>query len=414
MYATRYKSHHDSTRVLKNKYQLNMAKEDYLAEKLNCAAVSRRVIYVHVPFCNKICSFCPFFSLNELKRKDYHHYIIREINKIRDYRYMEAPIDAVYFGGGTPTALSPEQMDVILSELRNSFHIRAGAEVSIETSATELTGQMLDVLKKGGVNRLSIGVQTFDDEARKVLGRRGNGEHAAERVKNAIDAGITNTNIDLIYNYTGQTIEMLREDLEIINSLSIAGLSFYSLMLHEKTPLYNKITEAEKAELADTEREYELFSEIINYLGGSGYKLFELTKLIRDEMDKYDYINVRHTMGSCIALGHGAGGNIEEYLYRNSMNSPDISSELRISSMGRVVLPVYRLLDQLVFELQKGQVNLEAYSHMLGPALTTSLAPSIDRLQHEGLLLATGSSIAMTQRGIFWGNNIIDEIMREL
>lgn len=411
MYTTRYKSHHDAARKLKELYTLDQPKDAYLRSILNGQAKSRRAIYIHVPFCNKVCSFCPFHRPDRLKRREYHKYLTEEIRRIREYPYMDAPIDAINFGGGTPTSLLPEQMRIILAELRQSFSIRENAEISVESSATELTDEMLGVLLEGGVNRLSIGIQTFQDKARKLLGRRGSGGQAAERVANAIRSGIRNTSIDLIYNYPGQSLEALKEDLSVIKELGVAGLSFYSLMLHEKTPLFQTLSSTEKQEMLDIRQEYRFFSEILDNLGSAGFRPLELTKLVRDDLDRYDYMSIRHTGGSCIAIGHGAGGNLENYFYRNSSEIPLISDELRISSAGRIVCPEYRVIDELINDLQKCRAELSAYSSRLGTDLEAVLSFTLQRLESEGLLERKSGMVTLTASGMFWGNNIIDELV---
>ena len=414
MYTVRYKSHHDASSALKKRYTADMVPKPYVEEMLNKPAQSRRVIYLHVPFCNKICSFCPFHRPDELKRREYHGYLIDEIHRISDYPYMQAPIDAINFGGGTPTALAPEQMDAVLSELHRCFSIAPGAEISVESSATELTLEMLEVLKRGGVNRLSIGVQTFDDKGRHLLGRRGSGEHAASRVKQAIDSGIVNTSIDLIYHYPGETMETLERDLAVIRSLGIAGISFYSLILHEKTPLFRRLDENARAALLSVKAEYEMFMAILHTLGKSGFAPLELTKLVRSGMDRYDYMRIRHSGGSCIAIGHGAGGNLENYLYHNSATVPLLSEAAPVSRAGRVVQPVYRLLDELIYELQKGGADLSLWSERLQRNLLKEWEPSLERMQKEGLLILENGRISLTESGLFWGNNMIDEWMRLL
>ena len=173
MFTERYKSHHDASRDLKKQYPAGISGEEYLPAVLAGEAESRRVIYLHVPFCNKVCTFCPFHRPDELDRRQYHLYLLDEMRKVQDYPYMAAPIDAVNFGGGTPTSLSPAQMREVLAGLHSAFSIAPGAEISVETSATGLSDEMISVLKEGGVNRLSVGIQTFDDGARRLLGRRG-------------------------------------------------------------------------------------------------------------------------------------------------------------------------------------------------------------------------------------------------
>jgi oxygen-independent coproporphyrinogen-3 oxidase len=414
MYEVRYKSHHDASRALKKHFEECIDKKAYVAELLNSSATTRRVIYLHVPFCNKVCSFCPFHRPDELKRREYDDYLIAEIEKLSKFKYMQAPIDAVNFGGGTPTSLQPKQMARVLGKLREAFDIKENAEISVETSITELTDEMTDVLKEYGVNRLSVGIQTFDDGGRKLLGRRGNGEKAIERLIETKNAGFENIGVDLIYNYPDETMQMLERDLEIIKSLSLAGVSFYSLMLHEKTPIYGKITPEQLANMQDIEREKEFFDLILDTLSADGYKPFELTKLIRNNLDRYEYMRVRHSGGSCIAIGHGAGGNLDRYVYHNSVHSPLLDEQIPVSSMGRILSLPYFILDEFINDLQKMSVNLDVYSKRLDFALAPLLSESLERLEKEGLLTIDGAEISLSRDGIFWGNNIIDEFIRSI
>ena len=158
-------------------------------------------------------------------------------------------------------------------------------------------------------------------------------------------------------------------------------------------------------------QEYRFFSEILDDLGSAGFRPLELTKLVRDELDRYDYMSIRHTGGSCIAIGHGAGGNLENYFYRNSSEIPLISDELRISSAGRIVCPEYRVIDELINDLQKCRADLSAYSSRLGSNLEAVLSFTLQRLESEGLLERKSGMVTLTASGMFWGNNIIDELV---
>lgn len=203
----------------------------------------------------------------------------------------------------------------------------------------------------------------------------------------------------------------MKEDLSVIKELGVAGLSFYSLMLHEKTPLFQMLSSEEKQGMLDIRQEYRFFSEILDDLGSAGFRPLELTKLVRDELDRYDYMSIRHTGGSCIAIGHGAGGNLENYFYRNSSEIPLISDELRISSAGRIVCPEYRVIDELINDLQKCRADLSAYSSRLGSNLEAVLSFTLQRLESEGLLERKSGMVTLTASGMFWGNNIIDELV---
>ncbi len=413
MYKERFKSHHDASRELKNFYKVDCNKDQYVYSSLNEENNNLKVIYIHVPFCNKICSFCPFHRPDSLKRTEYHKYIINELSVMKDFPYFKNGIDAINFGGGTPTALKPYQMKEILAYLKKNFKYNDDMEISVESSITEMTEEMMDVLIEGHVNRISFGVQTFNDERRKMLNRRGTGQQAIETIKKIISKGLTNTGIDLIYNYPGQTVEELKEDLKIIKSLNLAGISFYSLMLHESTPLYNKITKDEVDLMNDLNHEYELFETIIDELKDVGYEPLELTKLVRNNLDKYKYIAIRHNEGDCIAIGHGAGGNINGYIYRNTCDYPMIKNT-SVGQMGRCVDKKYFILDHLINELQHTSIDLSLYEDKLGIPLFAILKPLLEKLIKEELIIRNNNEISFTKKGIFFGNNIIADFIHEI
>ena len=320
----------------------------------------------------------------------------------------------INFGGGTPTALRPEQIRQVFTALRETFQIAPDAEISLESSASELTDEMLEVLTEAGVNRLSIGIQSFQDEYRKVLGRRGSGEFAASRVQRAMEYGIQNTGIDLLYNIPGQTDITLEKDLAMVREIAPSGISFYSLMIHPNTPLEKSLSPEARAAMARTEHEYALFQQVLDGLRPRGYRMLELTKLVRDGLDRYEYMQLRHSGGSCIAIGCGAGGKLDNYLYHNNHPREILSEQAPICSRGRVMDPRYQILDAFIYELQKARVDLRDYSEKLECDLEGLLEQEITRMEKEGLIHFQNGVLSFTDLGVFWGNNIVEELMRKV
>lgn len=414
MFIERYKSHHDASRYLKSFFEKKgIVKEEYVRSELQHGNDKNVVIYIHVPFCNKICSFCPFHRPDKLKRSTYHQYIIDELKVMKEFPYFKKEISAINFGGGTPTALKPHQMKEILKYLRENFRYSSDIEISVETSITELTDEMIDVLIEGGVNRLSIGVQTFNDKYRKLLNRRGGGLQAIQTIQKVISKGIINTSIDLLYNLPYQTTNDLLEDLKIIDSLKLAGISFYSLLIHDKTPLAKRLSEDEIVSMKDLGHELELFKLILDYLRPKGYQVLELTKIVRDGIDKYKYMELRHSMGDCVAIGHGAGGNIGNYVYRNSCEYPMIPGT-KIGSMGRVIESKYFILDQMIYDMQKNAISLADYSKILSIDLQKILFELLKGFEKEGYIIMTEDGFILTDLGMFFGNNLIAEIISKI
>ncbi len=412
MYQERYKSHHDANRVLKQAFSSKESAYEYLKETLNQEANNRRVLYLHVPYCKKICSFCPFSKFSKVPTSGYDDYLISDMNRIINYTYIkDKSFEAINFGGGTPTALSPKQFDRILKHINNSFLLEADAEISVESSITELTDEMLEVLVSNNVNRLSIGVQTFNDNGRKLLNRRGSGEFAYNRLKK-IRKAIPNTNIDLIYNYPGEDENVLKEDIEVIRSLDLAGISFYSLMIHEKTPLAKSITELELKQMNDLTREKRFFNEIINGLKQDGYEMFELTKLINNKRDRYRYIEVKHDNGDCIPIGVKAGGSIGRYLHFNPEDREDFDEAIRISNRGRMVTNDYFKINRIINELQHGLISYKTLESVDEIHRNQSFLHLLDELEKDGLIIKEKDTIRFTNEGYFFGNNIIHDIAK--
>lgn len=414
MYKIRYKSHHDAKRKVKDIFKDTKTNPfRYVQTKLNKIPDNHIIMYIHVPFCAKICKFCPFNTPNDLNKDTYHKLVIDELSKMKDYPYFKGEIGSIYFGGGTPTSLKPEQIDEILTYLKTNFKYKKDIEICLETSVTELTDEMLEVLKKGKVNRLSIGVQTFDNKLRQLLGRRGTGEFAYERIKKIIAYGFDNTSIDLIYNIPGQTLEMLKEDLRKIVELNLAGLSFYSLQVFKGTPLDLSLTKKEKDELNNLENDLKKHNLIIEYLGKHGYEVLQFLKLVKDKRDKYLYVDLKSQYGDCIAVGHGAGGSIGCYSYYNITKAPRIPNT-NISVMGSMIKPELQTIDMFVYDLQKNNLSYKKYKKLLNIDLEKILEKELKVWEKEGYIKTNKDNFRFTNTGIFFGNNIISDILYKL
>lgn len=193
-------------------------------------------LYVHIPFCNHICSYCDFskvFYDNDWANK----YLDALEFEIRD-KCIDESFDTIYIGGGTPSSLSLEQMERLFSMLK-PFSLKT-KEYSIEVNPESMNKEKLDLFLKYGINRLSIGVQTFNDEKLKLIDRYHTSHMAIQLINDAIEKGITDINVDLIYGLPTQTLNDLRNDIIVLSSLDISHISIYSLILEDNTILKNK------------------------------------------------------------------------------------------------------------------------------------------------------------------------------
>ena len=237
-------------------------------------------IYVHIPFCKTRCHYCDFYksTLFSLK-KEFFTALEKEIN-FRKNEISEV-VESIYFGGGTPSLLSPTEVEQILTFLFTIFDIDNKAEITLESNPDDLTPDYLKGLRNTRINRLSIGIQSFHDEDLSMMNRRHDSKQAVECVKNAQDSGFENISVDLLYGLPRQNIEKWEENLHQAISLNVSHLSAYHLTYHEGTVLNKYIEEGKIAELSE-DTSLEQFRLLISMMEVSGYEHYEISNFARD------------------------------------------------------------------------------------------------------------------------------------
>ncbi|SIQ12113.1 oxygen-independent coproporphyrinogen-3 oxidase [Alkalispirochaeta americana] len=383
--------------------------------------------YFHVPFCDRLCSFC---NLNREKiggdpvrvfsrAREYAGVICSQLEECQGHPFFgEGRVEALYFGGGTPTVLSPEDFSAVLSSAEELFRYSSQCEITVETTLHNLDGEMLDTLVRGGVNRLSLGVQTFSDQGRKVLARSGDGERAFRRVAEIRKNFPGTLSIDLIYSYPGQTLEHLEDDARRAIDLGVDSVSFYSLMLQKDSPLEKSVRAGAISFDRTLETEEKLHRRFLSLLYGGGYELRELTKVVLPGRDAYRYIDLMYGAGSVLPFGTGAGGRVPgKCLMRPQpgmvMVAPRSEAEEAANRLlGTLQRGIYRpeeLVPEILIMARTGGLSLE--KSQLGGIIRKH----IERYRSEGLMDAVAPGEArLTERGVFWGNNIAVDLLRAL
>ncbi|MDR1624922.1 MAG: DUF454 family protein [Spirochaetia bacterium] len=408
----RLRSHHEVTAGLEKLFPPKNSGKEYLRKILAEKPQGRpAAIYLHVPFCSKICGFCNLTrSLINKKIDEYHLLLIDKIRKAAAWPYLrDRSFSSVYFGGGTPTCLSADQLAQVLKALHDSFNLGPETEISVETSISELTDEKLKSMKDQGVNRLSIGVQSFLDRGRGLMGRKGDAAFALRRMAEIIDSGFGNTGIDFIYNYPGQTMQELDAELEAAFSLDIAGASVYALILMKGSALDEKIRRGVLPPLAGLDEEKAFSLKILGAFQDRGFTVLEPTKFVRPGRDDYTYVRLQNSWEDVLAIGTGAGGRIGDYVYYNAP-VPMPPWEFPVSRMGRVASPKQVLLEKISGAHQFGHFRPEdAGEHK---ALYAGI---LDRLEEKALLArAPDGQRHYTGEGLFHANTISRHIIREL
>ena len=212
-------------------------------------------IYIHIPYCKQKCSYCNFYyKTNQKDLSLLINSIIKEISITKDFLKKKELI-SLYFGGGTPSIINNNSLNLIFNKIREHYLITSKTEITIECNPEDLTEEKLNFFKKIGVNRLSIGIQSFKDEDLIFMNRNHNSEQALYSVKTAKRIGFKNISIDLMYSLPNQSINDWKKNLKIALELNIQHISSYSLSIEEKTKLKHLINKNILTELSDTESE---------------------------------------------------------------------------------------------------------------------------------------------------------------
>ncbi len=414
-YTDRLRSHHNALAPLRALVTPTM---DFAGQIQRMQADTRpRTIYVHTPFCSHSCTFCNLNRRYEHPPAEYAELVVQEIETYAACDYVsEGRYGAVYFGGGTPTTLRSEDLRAILRALHKNFTLTENAEVTIETTIDDLTPDKVAVFKEEGVNRFSVGVQTFSDKGRRVFGRRGTKEAAIAKLDFLLSTGFRNVGIDLIYNWPGQTEECLLDDLAVIGALDLSGLSFYSLIMMKDAPLQRMIDSGQALPLGDLSQEKAYFDLILERLSAQGFTLLELTKLVRAGRDNYDYVGIRYAGGDTLALGAGAGGRLGGIAYHNTSAIDEyraqVNSPTGLPEMGFAADDLYYQIYRLIGRVQFGRLDWSDFDSF--PAATETVRTLAADLEADGLATSDQYGFSLTNDGVFWGNNIGHELTTTL
>lgn len=368
-------------------------------------------IYIHIPFCVKKCNYCAFLSgpAGPAVRQEYVNHLIKEI-RLRSREVPEA--DTIYFGGGTPSLLTPEQIGRILEEVRSAFRISEDAEVTLEANPGTLTAESLEGYRKTGINRLSMGVQSMDDRRLRYLGRIHTAEDVRRDVKMTREAGFRNINLDLIFAIPGTGVSDALEDLEAIAALEPEHISFYSLQLEEGTSFFRDFEAGKLREVPD-ETDREMYHRGIQALREKGYRHYEISNFARpgcESRHNSKYWN----MAEYVGLGLGASSYTG---HRRTVNETDLKAYSETLDRGELAfVEVHENseaddISEAVFTGLRREEGVR-YRDVLGSEATfweyfREALPEARAYEAGGFLEMTDEGLRLTERGIDISNGIM-------
>ncbi len=362
---------------------------------------------MHLPFCLKKCDYCDFvsYSAHYDKQREYLEALKKEFSI-----YRGEEIDTVYLGGGTPTSLDTEILTELLGEIFTNFRVLPDAEITVECNPKTADFEKFCALKKAGANRLSIGVQSLNEEELKKIGRLHSAEDARACVLQAEKAGFLNISADLMFALPGQTVESLKKSIEGLIALPVSHISCYGLILEEGT----RITEAAKSGkiiLPDEDTEFKMYQTIVEELKRAGFYQYEISNFAKP--GKESKHNTRYwKCEEYIGCGVAAHSYFQDVRYSNT---EDFEKYLKNPEEKEDVIKISKE-DQMSEFLILGLrmmcgVSQKEFVEKFGVSLTERFGDTIKKYQENGLLEYHGDNLRFTEQGIYVSNTVLCEFV---
>lgn len=366
--------------------------------------------YVHIPFCTQICYYCDFSKVF-IKNQPVDAYLEALIKEFESYQINS--LKTLYIGGGTPTAITAKQLDYLLSHLQQHLQLDQLEEFTIEANPGDLTEDKIAVLGQSAVNRISLGVQTFNDKQLKQIGRSHTEAQIYTTIASLKEAGFQNMSIDLIYALPGQTIQQVKENVAKALALDIPHLSLYSLILEHHTVFMNKMRRG-KLQLPTEDLEAEMFEYIISEMEASGFEHYEISNFTKPGFES------RHNLmywnnDEYFGCGAGASGYLNGIRYRNRV---PIQHYLKAVTDGNArlseeVLTKEEMMEEELFLglRKKSGVSVSRFQEKFGLSFESRYGSVVRELQAQGLLVEDKDFIRMTKKGLFLGDSVAEKFI---
>ncbi|HEK9979707.1 TPA: oxygen-independent coproporphyrinogen III oxidase [Streptococcus equi subsp. zooepidemicus] len=366
--------------------------------------------YVHIPFCTQICYYCDFSKVF-IKNQPVDAYLEALIKEFESYQISS--LKTLYIGGGTPTAITAKQLDYLLSHLQQHLQLDQLEEFTIEANPGDLTEDKIAVLRQSAVNRISLGVQTFNDKQLKQIGRSHTEAQIYATIASLKEAGFQNISIDLIYALPGQTIQQVKENVAKALALDIPHLSLYSLILEHHTVFMNKMCRG-KLQLPTEDLEAEMFEYIISEMEASGFEHYEISNFTKPGFES------RHNLmywnnDEYFGCGAGASGYLNGIRYRNRV---PIQHYLKAVADGNArlseeVLTKEEMMEEELFLglRKKSGVSVSRFQEKFGLSFESRYGSVVRELQAQGLLVKDKDFVRMTKKGLFLGDSVAEKFI---
>lgn len=360
----------------------------------NCeAAEAIRHLYVHIPFCARICPYCAFYKdlLDRSQTSRFCEALLRELIE-RDSRTRSLLPSTIYFGGGTPTALNISQLEGLLGGFHKTLELTQLVEWTIEANPGSVSARKAALLKKFGVNRISLGVQSWDDELLKLLGREHNAQQAKESFLILREAGFTNINVDLMFGLPGQSVNQWRTTLEQTIALQPEHISTYCLTYEQDTEFFLRHARGEFRQSADADAE--IFEMTMTVLEDAGYLHYEISNYARPGFESVH--NHAYWLGKdYLGIGPSAVSTIGMQRWQNVC---DYRAYIERLFSGQSVRQPTEILTDEMKRTERIALGLRTRGGIPASELK-DFAQNVDELIALELLRKSNGNVVLTHRG---------------
>lgn len=373
-------------------------------------------LYIHIPFCMSKCYYCDFTSFpnNKEKIQGYIDSLIKELELYKE-RIKDYNINTIFIGGGTPSCIDANYIYRILEYINCNFNISKTCEISIETNPGTLNKEKVKIYKESGINRVSMGVQSLNEDLLKVIGRIHNGDDFYKSLELLRKANFNNINVDLMFGLPGQTLDMVLDSLKKVVELNIEHISYYSLILEENTKLYNMYNQG-KINLPNEDVERDMYHKTREYLINRGYEHYEISNYALSNYEckhNLTYWNVMPYLG----VGLGSHSNIEGKRFWNTIHIDKYIEKLKeniIPIEDEEIIDINTEIEEFcILGLRKIQgIDKKQFKLRFNNEIETIYKDIINKHVNNGLVINSEDFISLTNRGLDLANLVEMDFLR--
>ena len=375
--------------------------------------MKKTACYIHIPFCDHKCIYCDFYSI--ITSDNTHPFlksIKKEINFYADMHSDGRELISIFFGGGTPSLMGPDYIKEIKDKIEEKFKVAENSEITLETNPGTVSLEKLKSFRKAGINRISIGIQSFDDSELKFLTRIHDSETAIKTVNDAERAGFENISLDLIFNLPNQTKKKWKDNLKQAIELPIKHISAYSLIL-ERGTILNKMVLDGKVKIQDEDYDAELYEITIDFLTANGFHQYEVSNFARKGFECVHNNAYWHYL-DYFGFGSSAHSFIDGKRWWNfsslKMYIENIEKFSNAVAGSETIGQEKALNEYVMLELRSSGLHIEKFENKFGDSWLKEKYPYFELLKNQNFVDIHTGLIRLTKKGYA----VCDEILKEL